>query len=157
MVTAAPIVPTMPALQPAPQATPTRAGRPARRPLPLIEVHERPVQRLRYALRPIDSQGRICDRHLPQWMGWLPGQRLRWICDHGLLLLSVDSDGPARVTRNGYLRVPAQFQRQAAVTTGDRLLFVAIDHTTTLFVIPRTVFERVVTDSLTESLGGDFA
>ncbi|QIS23731.1 AbrB/MazE/SpoVT family DNA-binding domain-containing protein [Nocardia terpenica] len=127
------------------------------RELPLIAVREQHTPRAHYALRPIDSQGRITDRSLAVRMGWVPGQRLQWRIDGGVIVLSPADHGPARVTNARHLRLPARVCQAAAIRTGDRILFVVRSDATCLIAIPPKVVDEMVTARLADVAEGGAA
>jgi hypothetical protein len=91
----------------------------------------------------VDDRGRVADRHVTAALAWNVATRLSIREHHGLLVVNADPHGLFRPTKHGYLRLPADARRMAAVCSGDRvLLTVHLDHRTV------TVFSPTALDDL---------
>ncbi|MGW6928450.1 AbrB/MazE/SpoVT family DNA-binding domain-containing protein [Lentzea sp. NPDC054927] len=91
----------------------------------------------------VDQRGRVADRHITVALDWDAGTRLSIREHDGLLVVAADSHGVFKLTKEGYLRIPADARRVAGLSSGDRVLLTAhIDRQTI------TVFSPVALDEL---------
>lgn len=131
--------------------------RAAGQPLPLITVPTsrppRPTDVL-YRMAAVDHRGRVADRHVTAALGWDTGTRLN-IREHGgLLVMNADPHGLFKLTKEGYLRLPADARRVAGVTSGDRVLLAAHVDRRSVTVFPPVALDELLLPVL---LGGEDA
>jgi hypothetical protein len=114
--------------------------------LPLIAVPtSRPARQknVLYRMAAIDHCGRVADRHITAALAWDVATRLSIREHEGLLVVTVDPHGVFKLTKEGYLRLPADARRAASLVSGDRVFLAAhIDHQTV------TVFPPIALDAL---------
>ncbi|MBM7863653.1 AbrB/MazE/SpoVT family DNA-binding domain-containing protein [Lentzea nigeriaca] len=91
----------------------------------------------------IDHRGRVADCHVTAALDWNAGTRLNIREHRGLLVVTADPHGLFKLTKEGYLRLPADARRVVGVSSGDRVLLTA--HVTRQSV---TVFPPVALDEL---------
>src|SRR5689334_13285665 len=122
-MTAAPIVPVIPALTPTGRAI-GGAPVPVRRPLPVAELPAvtRDEVDVRYALSALDHSGRVSDRSLVRALGWAAGTRLDVHERAGLIVVGASAEGVHCVSDTGFVTVPLTVRRWCRLRTGDRLL-----------------------------------
>lgn len=123
------------------------ATRVAGQPLPLIAVQPswppRPNEVL-HGMAAIDSRGRVADRHLTTALSWNAGTRLS-IREHDkLLVVTADPHGVFKLTKQGYLRLPADARRAAGLAAGDRVFLVAHVDRQTVTVFPPIALDELV-------------
>lgn len=135
-----------------PDTAPGKAGdssaRAVGQPLPLIAVPasaSRPPRQtnILYRMATVDHRGRVADRHVTAALDWNAGTRLSIREHDGLLVVTADSHGVFKPTKEGYLRLPADARRVAGLSSGDRVLLTAhVDRQSV------TVFSPVALDEL---------
>lgn len=76
-------------------------------------------------LTSIDDRGRLADRSLIRALGWLPGQPITISIVQLRVVVISQPNGTERITRQGYLRLPAHTRHVCRITSGDRLLIAA--------------------------------
>ncbi|MEU0886089.1 AbrB/MazE/SpoVT family DNA-binding domain-containing protein [Lentzea sp. NPDC005914] len=96
-----------------------------------------------YGMGAVDDRGRVADRHLITALNWHAGTRLNMREHGGLLVVTADPHGVFKLTRQGYLRLPADARRAADLRAGDRVFLTAdVDRQTV------TVFPPIALDGL---------
>lgn len=71
----------------------------------------------------IDNRGRLADRSAVRELGWRPEAQVSFSANRGALIV-VSGCGHYGITRQGYLRLPAEVRHRCRVAAGDRLLVV---------------------------------
>ncbi|HUQ54450.1 hypothetical protein [Lentzea sp.] len=133
-----------------PDTTPEKASdtltRAIAQPLPLIAVPASRPPRLTnvlYRMATVDQRGRLADRHTTAALDWNAGTRLNIREHDGLLVITADPHGVFQPTKQGYLRLPADARRAAAMSCGDGVLLLThLDRQTV------TVFPPITLDDL---------
>src|SRR5687768_3448240 len=90
-------------------------------PLPLIAVQaSRPSRQTNvlYRMATVDHRGRVADRHVTAALEWDAGTRLNIREHDGLLVVTADPHGVFKLTKEGYLRLPADARRVAGLSSG---------------------------------------
>ena len=128
----------------------TRRGVPPGVPMPTLEVSARAA--LSCAVTSVDRNGRLANRSVLAFMGWVEGQSVTWSYAPGPVAVAV-AGGAARLDRRGYLLLPLAVRRRCRIAAGDRVLVVARARTS-LLVIPMAVVDDMVAALLDPTLGG---
>lgn len=98
-----------------------------------------------YAVAIVDGHGRIAATSALDALGWEPGTVIAFTVDDNRLITAVrstalsqrQSTAPRRaITPRGHLNLPVLTRRRADITSGDRLLLAADDHTGSLGIYP---------------------
>lgn len=76
-------------------------------------------------LTPIDDRGRLADRSSIRALGWSPGQPITISIAQLKVVVISQPNGTERITRQGYLRLPAHIRHVCRIAPGDRLLIAA--------------------------------
>ncbi|MEV4124214.1 hypothetical protein [Nocardia sp. NPDC049707] len=110
--------------------------------LPLPPIPETRQPSAVYAIRRIDSNGRVNDSAILKALDWAPGDQLHWRVRDGLVLVSRPGYGRVGITAYGHISIPARFRHGARLCVGDRVLLAA-DKTHELLVVfgPATIDE----------------
>ncbi|MEV0131364.1 hypothetical protein AB0H83_23235 [Dactylosporangium sp. NPDC050688] len=153
-MTAGPIQPIIPSVQPFARAVVPPAAGPARSrgPLPLARLAQRPAGTLRFGLATIDTNGRVADSILFTTLGWKTGTRLDIRTCGGLILVTADEHGVFRFRSPGYVRIPVTARQCCRLLLGDRVLLAADPVNGLLVVHPPVVLEELVDGLLTTRL-----
>lgn len=126
-------------------------------PLPLPELilstEPTPPQVL-YDVRRIDPAGRVMVGALLDALGWQPGHQPDVHLAEGILTVTGEGDGRARVDNQGNLRLRAQIRRDAEITTSDRLLLIADLPTQKLLILPPAAAMRLLTPLIADTPEG---
>jgi hypothetical protein len=94
--------------------------------LPLIELRDAYADRTRYCVATsIDDRGRLADRTPLKVLAWSPGAPITITMMPSAGIVIVRRTGIDAVSRQGYLRLPADIRHGCRICTGDRLLIVA--------------------------------
>lgn len=134
-----------------------RVSAPRCQPLPLITVPASRAPRLTnvlYRMASVDDRGPVADRQVIAAVGWNAGTRLRIRKHDGLLVVTTEPHGVLHLTKQGYLRLPADARRAASVSSGDRVLLTAHLERRTMTVFPPAALDSLVLPVL---LGGEDA
>lgn len=117
----------VPALPPIRLRTIGSAGpqRSKARPMPVPKLPERAAGSRHYGLAVLDRYGRVADSAALRALAWDPGQPLALTPIGGSVLAVASPDGPVRIGKDGYLRLPVGLRRACHLTAGDRVLLVA--------------------------------
>lgn len=78
-----------------------------------------------YGFGSVDGRGRVSDLLAPRAMGWTPGTRVELRVVSGLVVVRARADAVARLTGQGYPRLPAPVRCWCGLVAGDRVLLVA--------------------------------
>ena len=116
-------------------------------PLPLIAVPaSRPPRQTNvlYRMATVDHRGRVADRHLTAALGWDADTRLSIREHEGLLVVTADPHGVFKLTKEGYLRLPADARRVAGLSSGDRVFLTAHLDRQTVTVFPPVALDKLV-------------
>ncbi|MGI5185354.1 hypothetical protein ACQEVZ_54835 [Dactylosporangium sp. CA-152071] len=153
-MTASPIRPIIPSVQPYTRAVVPQAAAPTRSrgPLPLANLAKRPAGTLRFGLATIDTNGRIADSTLFVALGWKTGIQLDIRTCGGLVLITADEHGVFQFRSPGYVRIPVTARQRCRLPLGDRVLLAADPVNGLLVVHPPVVLEELVDGLLTARL-----
>lgn len=116
-------------------------------PLPLIVVPaSRPARQTNvlYRMAAVDHRGRVADRHVTAALAWDVATRLSIRELDGLLVVTADPHGVFKLTKEGYLRLPADARRIASLSSGDRVFLIAHIDRQTVTVFPPIVLDELV-------------
>ncbi|MGC5054846.1 hypothetical protein ACLQ2S_25735 [Micromonospora sp. DT48] len=98
---------------------------------------------VRCVVTPVDRDGRLADRSVLAFMGWLAGQAVTFVNEPGLIVIA-RTGGSGRVDRRGHLRLPLAVRRRCGIVTGDRVLVAANRQRNELLVIPMAAVDAMV-------------
>jgi hypothetical protein len=131
------------------------SARAAGQPLPLITVPtSRPPRQTNvlYRMAAVDHRGRVADRHVTAALNWNADTRLSIREHDGLLVVTADPHGVFKLTKEGYLRLPADARRAAGLSSGERVLLTAHLDLQWIMVLPPVALDQLVLPALP---GGD--
>lgn len=97
----------------------------------------------RYAMTPIDRDGRLADRSVVAYLGWIADWTVAWNVESGPIVIARSGAG-AHVDRRGHLRLPLALRRVCRIASGDRVLLAANREADELLVIPSWVLTRMI-------------
>jgi hypothetical protein len=117
---------------------------PARRVLPLAQLHPRRAGATVYGFGSVDDRGRVAELVAPRAMGWTSGTRLGITVIGGLLVVRAQPDGAIRLSTHGHLRLPAPVRRWCGLVPGDRVLLAADLAEDRLVVHTPAALERMI-------------
>ncbi|MDX8056559.1 AbrB/MazE/SpoVT family DNA-binding domain-containing protein [Lentzea sp. BCCO 10_0798] len=92
----------------------------------------------------VDHRGRVADRHVTAALAWDVATRLSIRELDGLLVVTADPHGVFKLTKEGYLRLPADARRIASLSSGDRVFLIAHIDRQTVTVFPPIVLDELV-------------
>jgi hypothetical protein len=97
-------------------------------PPPMVSIPERPTfdQQLHAGVAVLGHAGRITDKVLITALGWTPGDRLVLDISHDAVTLTRSHNGTSEVDARGQVIIPVSARRRLQITTGDRVLLVAL-------------------------------
>ncbi len=116
----------------------------SRKALPLPSLIAQRTMSAVYGLAALDDRGRIADRVVLRALGWSAGLRLVIDESRGLLVIYPEAGGPAQVTGQGHLRVPAPLRHRCGLHSGDRVLLAADPGHSRLVVYPPAALDAFV-------------
>ncbi|GLZ28232.1 hypothetical protein Lesp02_04220 [Lentzea sp. NBRC 105346] len=79
-----------------------------------------------FGMATIDDHGRLADRQLLQALGWTKEHRLEIALNAHAILVRRSPEGALTLTSKGLVQIPAPVRRWSALSTGDRVLLVAM-------------------------------
>jgi hypothetical protein len=92
----------------------------------------------------VDHRGRVADRHITAALAWNAGTRLSIREHNGLLVVTADPHGVFKLTKDGYLRLPADARRVAGLSSGDRVLLTARVDGQSVTVFPPVALDELL-------------
>jgi hypothetical protein len=150
---ASPVVPTLALPQRATGESLSR--RASRHPMPLARLASLRTRQTVYGLATIDHRGRVADLAVLRALRWCPGTRLDIREAGRLVLVTASRDGVFRVTRQGYLHLPAAVRRWCGLGTADRVLLAAEPGDGLLVVYPPAALDAMVGEFHATALRGE--
>lgn len=108
-----------------------------------------------YAVVSLDDRGRIAARALLQRLAWVPGTTVtvREVSD--LVVVAADPSGPATVSPQGHLRLPARLRHRCGLVAGTQLLLVADATVGRMLIHPQVAVDVMVAARYAEVFGGE--
>lgn len=107
----------------------------------LSPVHDSSVY---YAVTAIDNRGRLADRSVLRVLGWLPHSSISINVLNGFFIVVTHSHGPATITRQGHLRLPAAVRHSCRIKARAQLLVAAYPDHDLLTAYPTSVLDKVL-------------
>ena len=131
---------------------------PAREPVappPMVSIPQRPTfdQQLHAGIAVLGHAGRITDKVLITALDWTPGDRLTLDISDDAVTLTRSDNGTSEVDARGQVIIPVSARRQLQITTGDRVLLVALPAVDQLKLHPMHLLLKLLT-SYYHSQGG---
>jgi bifunctional DNA-binding transcriptional regulator/antitoxin component of YhaV-PrlF toxin-antitoxin module len=77
-------------------------------------------------LAAINRSGRLSEQRLVSALGWAPGDRLATEATHDMIIIRRSADGPFTLDSRGQVFLPHGLQTLFSITTGDRVVLVAV-------------------------------
>jgi hypothetical protein len=108
-----------------------------------------------YGFAVLNDRGRIAARSVLGVLGWVPGTRVVVRERGGLVVVTADGGGAARLTPEGHLRVPASARRWCGLRAGSEVLLVADPAEQRLVIHPAALLDAMVTVRHAEVFGGE--
>ncbi|MET7948986.1 AbrB/MazE/SpoVT family DNA-binding domain-containing protein [Micromonospora sp. NPDC005324] len=103
----------------------------------------------------LDSRGRIADRTAMRELQWAPGQPLNIREHRGLIVVSADKQGVFKVTKYGFVRLPAVVRQWCGLAAGDRVFIVAEPASNRLVVHPPAKLDEMIGQAHDAVFGGE--
>ncbi|MEU8230427.1 AbrB/MazE/SpoVT family DNA-binding domain-containing protein [Actinoplanes sp. NPDC048967] len=123
--------------------------------MPLAKLSEKRAGSAGYGVSTLDASGRIADRTIMRALAWAAGQRLDIRESKGLTVVAADDNGLFRVTKRGYVHLPAAVRHWCRLGPGDRVLLAAYPAADLLVAHSPAVLDTLVDAIHAQVLGGE--